>query len=47
MKKTQIRTMSGVARLSVDLCVQAAKAARDASIPVLALFPNTSDDLRN
>ncbi|WIJ24100.1 porphobilinogen synthase [Devosia sp. RR2S18] len=46
-EKTQIRTMPGVERLSVDLCVQAAKAARDAGIPALALFPNTPDHLRS
>ncbi|HEV7291921.1 MAG TPA: porphobilinogen synthase [Devosia sp.] len=46
-EKTQIRTMPGVERLSVDLCVQAAKAARDAGIPALALFPNTPDQLRS
>ena len=46
-EKTQIRTMPGVERLSVDLCVEAAKAARDAGIPALALFPNTPDHLRS
>ena len=45
-ERTQIRTMPGVERLSVDLCVEAAKAARDAGIPALALFPNTPDHLR-
>ena len=46
-ERTQIRTMPGVERLSIDLCVEAAKAARDAGIPALALFPNTPDHLRN
>jgi len=46
-ERTQIRTMPGVERLSVDLCVKAAKAARDAGIPALALFPNTPDHLRS
>ena len=46
-EKTSIRTMPGVERLSVDLCVEAAKAARDAGIPALALFPNTPDHLRS
>lgn len=46
-EKTQIRTMPGVERLSVDLCVEAAKAAREAGIPALALFPNTPDHLRS
>lgn len=46
-ERTQIKTMPGVERLSVDLCVEAAKAARDAGIPALALFPNTPDHLRS
>lgn len=46
-EKTAIRTMPGVQRLSVDLCVEAARAARDAGIPALALFPNTPDQLRS
>ena len=46
-ERTQIRTMPGVERLSIDLCVEAAKAARDAGIPALALFPNTPDHQRN
>lgn len=46
-EKTQIRTMPGVERLSVDLLVEAAKAARDAGIPALAIFPNTPDHLRS
>jgi len=46
-QKTQIRTMPGVERLSVDLCIEAAKQARDAGIPALALFPNTPDHLRS
>tara|TARA_R110002020_G_scaffold18686_16_gene64868 strand:- start:5201 stop:6214 length:1014 start_codon:yes stop_codon:yes gene_type:complete len=46
-EKTAIRTMPGVERLSIDLCVDAAKAARDAGIPALALFPNTPDHLRS
>ena len=44
---TQIRTMPGVERLSVDLAVKAAKEAHAAGIPALALFPNTPDGLRN
>lgn len=44
---TQIRTMPGVERLSVDLAVKAAKEAHAAGIPALALFPNTPDNLRN
>ncbi|RYE85630.1 MAG: porphobilinogen synthase [Hyphomicrobiales bacterium] len=46
-EKTQIRTMPGVERLSVDLAVEAARAAHAAGIPALALFPNTPDNLRN
>jgi porphobilinogen synthase len=46
-EKTQIRTMPGVGRLSVDLAVAAAKAAHAEGIPALALFPNTPDNLRN
>jgi len=46
-ERTQIRTMPGVERLSVDLLVEAAKDARAAGIPALALFPNTPDHLRN
>jgi Delta-aminolevulinic acid dehydratase len=45
-EKTAIRTMPGVERLSVDLLVAAARQARDAGIPALALFPNTPDHLR-
>jgi porphobilinogen synthase len=45
--RTPIRTMPGVERLSVDLAVMAAKEARIAGIPALALFPNTPDELRN
>jgi porphobilinogen synthase len=46
-ERTQIKTMPGVERLSVDLLVKAAKDARDAGIPALAIFPNTPDHLRN
>ena len=46
-EKTQIRTMPGVERLSIDLMVDAARAARDAGIPALAIFPNTPDHLRS
>ena len=46
-EKTAIKTMPGVERLSIDLMVEAAKAARDAGIPALALFPNTPDHLRS
>jgi porphobilinogen synthase len=46
-EKTQIRTMPGVERLSIDLAVAAARAAHAEGIPALALFPNTPDNLRN
>ena len=46
-ERTQIRTMPAVERLSVDLCVAAAKDAHAAGIPALALFPNTPDHLRS
>lgn len=46
-EKTQIKTMPGVERLSVDLAVAAARAAHAEGIPALALFPNTPDNLRN
>lgn len=46
-ERTPIKTMPGVERLSVDLAVSAAKEARDAGIPALALFPNTPDHLRS
>ncbi|WP_375597704.1 porphobilinogen synthase [Devosia sp. Naph2] len=46
-EKTQIKTMPGVERLSIDLMVEAARQARDAGIPALALFPNTPDHLRS
>ena len=45
--RTQIRTMPGVERLSIDLIVEAARAAHAQGIPALALFPNTPDHLRN
>jgi porphobilinogen synthase len=46
-ERTAIKTMPGVERLSIDLAVQAAKAAAAEGIPALALFPNTPDHLRN
>jgi porphobilinogen synthase len=46
-ERSQIKTMPGVERLSVDLAVRAAKEAVAAGIPALALFPNTPDALRN
>ena len=42
-----VASMPGVERLSVDLVVEAAHEAADLGIPVIALFPNTSDELRS
>ena len=41
-----IGALPGVSRWSVDRLVAKAKEAADLGIPCLALFPNTSDDLR-
>lgn len=46
-ERTEIKTMPGVERLSIDLAVQSARQAADAGIPALALFPNTPDQLRS
>ncbi|UYN99953.1 MAG: porphobilinogen synthase [Devosia sp.] len=46
-ERTPIRTMPGVERLSIDLMIGAAREARDAGIPALAIFPNTPDHLRS
>src|SRR3569623_789056 len=46
-ERTQIKTMPGVERLSVDLAVQAAKDAVATGIPALALVPNTPDEQSN
>ncbi|QMV04139.1 porphobilinogen synthase [Devosia sp. D6-9] len=46
-ERTQIKTMPGVERLSVDLAVEAARQAAAEGIPALALFPNTQDDRRS
>lgn len=42
-----VKSMPGVQRLSVDLLVEAAKAAAAEGIPALALFPNTPGQLRS
>jgi porphobilinogen synthase len=41
-----IASMPGVARLSVDLIVEAAREAEKLGIPAIALFPNTDKKLR-
>ncbi|WP_423068346.1 porphobilinogen synthase [Devosia sp. CN2-171] len=45
--RSQIRTMPGVERVSVDLAVEVARAAAAEGIPALAIFPNTEDGRRN
>ncbi len=45
-KRQAVPSMPGVDRLSVDLAVKAAEEAACLGIPVIALFPNTPDDVR-
>lgn len=45
-ERQPIASMPGVERLSIDLAVEAAKAARAEGIPALALFPNTDPSKR-
>ncbi|MBN9317761.1 MAG: porphobilinogen synthase [Devosia sp.] len=45
--RSQIKTMPGVERVSVDLAVEVARAAAAEGIPALAIFPNTEDERRN
>ncbi len=45
--RSQITTMPGVERVSVDLAVEVARAAASEGIPALAIFPNTEDERRN
>ncbi len=45
-ERQAVASMPGVERLSVDLCVAAAREARDLGIPCIALFPNTPAQLR-
>lgn len=45
-ERQPISSMPGVERLSIDLAVEAAKAARAEGIPALALFPNTDPSKR-
>jgi porphobilinogen synthase len=40
-RRTPVESMPGVDRLSVDLFVEAARAARDLGIPAIAIFPET------
>lgn len=46
-KQQPVKTMPGVSRMSIDLAVEAAKAARAEGIPAVALFPNTAADKRS
>ncbi len=46
-KREPIASMPGVERLSVDLCVDAARQASDLGIPMIALFPFTPMDMRD
>ncbi len=46
-KREPIPSMPGVERLSIDLTVRAAEDAAHLGIPVLALFPNTPDNVRS
>jgi porphobilinogen synthase len=45
--RSQIKTMPGVERVTVDLAVEVARAAAAEGIPALAIFPNTEDERRN
>jgi porphobilinogen synthase len=44
---TPVASMPGVARLSIDLAVKAAKEAAALGIPAIAVFPNTDPSLRD
>ena len=46
-ERTPVASMPGVERLSVDLCVEAARQAAAEGIPALALFPNTDPAKRS
>ncbi len=45
--RSQIKTMPGVERVTIDLAVEVARAAAAEGIPALAIFPNTEDDRRS
>lgn len=45
-QRTEIDSMPGVERLSIDLLVAQAQAAADAGIPAIALFPAVSKELK-
>jgi porphobilinogen synthase len=46
-QRTEIETMPGVARLSIDLAVKAAEDAAKLGLPAIALFPNIDPALRD
>jgi porphobilinogen synthase len=46
-ERAAITSMPGTERLSCDLAVEAAREALDLGIPAVALFPNTSPELRS
>lgn len=46
-ERTEIDSMPGVARLSIDLAVKAAEDAAAAGLPAIALFPHTDPSLRD
>ena len=46
-QRQSVASLPGVERLSVDLIAEAAEEATRLGIPVIALFPNTSDELRD
>jgi porphobilinogen synthase len=46
-KETPIGSMPGQSRLSIDLCVERAKAARDLGVPAVALFPALDDSKKD
>lgn len=45
-QRVPVKSMPGVDRLSIDLCVEAARQAAAEGIPALALFPNTEPSKR-
>ena len=46
-ERQPVKSMPGVERLSIDLVVEAARAAAAEGIPALAIFPNTPGHLRS
>ena len=46
-ERSQVASMPGVERLSIDLAVKAAETAADLKLPAIALFPYTETSLRD